>query len=343
MVVLGAVVPVAGWWDGVGYALGVVGAAVVIGLVLHAVGAWLLRRVALREGSPIGAALAGHARAPARVVIVLAAVQVALLSLEQPARGLEPARHVVALGLIAASAWLVVRLSRVVDWGVEAYFKGDAGDELRARRVRTRVRVVRRVIAVVVWVVAAASMLMTFPRAWQLGASLLASAGIVGLVVGIAARPVLSNLIAGVQIAMTQPIRLEDAVVMDGQFGWVEEITATYVVLRTREGRRWVVPVTFFVERGFENWTRVGDGVVGVATVVVDKGVDVERLREGLRGILERSGRWDGRVWGLEVSGVTGAGVEVRAVMGAGDAAGAWELQGVVREGLLRIAREVGA
>lgn len=265
----------------------------------------------------------------------------ALLGLDEPARGLDVARHAVTLALIASAAWLIIRLTRGADRTVAAYFTDNDADPLRARRVRTRVRVIRRVVAVAVWIVAAASMLMTFPRAWQLGVSLLASAGIVGLAAGLAAKPVLANLIAGVQIALTQAIRLEDAVVIDGQFGWVEEITATYVVLRTREHRRVIVPVTFFVERSYENWTRTGTGVIGIASVLVDRSADAGRLREALREILERSGKWDGRIGELEVAAVTPAGQELRAVMSAADPAAAWALQAVVREGLLRASRDV--
>ena len=328
-----------GAWDPYARWLIAVIAAAATGLALHALVVWIIGRIGRRTHSSLGQSLAEHARWPARAVFVLLTVQIAQLAMRGPMTVLSPSRHVVALALIASAAWLAVRLSRVADYWVGGILRGNGVEQIRSRRVRTRVRVVRRVFAVAVWVVAASAMLMTFPKAWQLGASLLASAGIAGLVAGIAARPLLANLIAGVQIALTQPIRLEDAVMIDDVFGWVEEITATYVVLRTRDSRRVIVPVTFFVERSYENWTRSTAAVVAAATVVVDRAADVERLRTALRGIVERSGKWDGRTLALEVANVLPAGLELRATAGTLDAAHAWDLQGEMREGLMAFVR----
>src|SRR5688572_8820305 len=292
-------------------ALAVLGAAAGAA-ALHALVAWGIRRLTRRRGTRTAQLLADHARGPGLAVFVLAAVHGTLLALREPERLLEPARHASALALIAAVAWLLMRLALATDLGIEEYIDTARRDELPARRLRTRVRVLRRVVVVLVWVVAASSMLMTFPRAWQLGLSLLASAGIVGLAAGLAARPVLGNLIAGVQIAVTEPIRLGDAVTIEGQFGWVEEITATYVVLLTRERRRLIVPVTFFVERMFENWTRAGDGVGAAVVVSVPRGVDLGALREAVGRALEATAAWDRRDWTMEVTAVRAMEMDVR-------------------------------
>lgn len=313
-------------------------AAILAALAAHAAFAWALRGVLHRRGRRLAELLAEHARAPGRLAAVLLAVCVVLFSVSRPRGVVGSWRHAAVLGLIAAVAWLVARLSRMIDLGVGELVDARGVEDLRRRSVRTRIRVLRRVVVVAVWVVAASVALMTFPRAWQVGVSLLASAGIAGLVAGLAARPVLANLIAGVQIAVTEPIRLGDAVTIDGQFGWVEEIAATYVVLLTRDRRRLIVPVTFFVERMFENWTRVADGVGASVVVTLPRGADLGRLRDMVGRALEASPSWDRGPWTLEVAAVRQTEVDVRIAAGAGaGTSGALELQAAIREAAARV------
>lgn len=313
-------------------------AAVLAALAVHAAFAWVLRRLLRRRGQRLAELLAEHARAPGQATAVLLAACIVLFSVSRPAAAIGPMRHAAVLALIAALAWLAARLTRMIDLGVAELVGARDIEDVRLRSVRTRVRVVRRVVVVAVWVVAASVALMTFPRAWQVGVSLLASAGIAGLVAGLAARPVLANLIAGVQIAVTEPIRLGDAVTIDGQFGWVEEIAATYVVLLTRDRRRLIVPVTFFVERMFENWTRVADGVGASVVVTLPRGADLGRLRDMVGRALEASPSWDRGPWTLEVAAVRQTEVDVRIAAGAGaGTSGALELQAAIREAAARV------
>lgn len=309
-------------------------AAVLAALAVHAAFAWVLRRLLRRRGQRLAELLAEHARAPGQATAVLLAACIVLFSVSRPAAAIGPMRHAAVLALIAALAWLAARLTRMIDLGVAELVGARDIEDVRLRSVRTRVRVVRRVVVVAVWVVAASVMLMTFPRAWQVGVSLLASAGIAGLVAGLAARPVLANLIAGVQIAITEPIRLGDAVTIDGRFGWVEEITATYVVLLTRERRRLIVPVTFFVEKMFENWTRVADGVGAAVVVTLPRTADLGRVREAVQRALGASPAWNHGNWTLEVEAVRPAEIDVRVTAGAAagsGTAGALELQAAIR------------
>jgi len=171
----------------------------------------------------------------------------------------------------------------------------------------------------------------------HLGTSLLASAGLLGLVAGIAARPVLSNLLAGVQIALAQPMRLEDVVVVEGEWGWIEEIYMTYVVVRIWDLRRLVVPLSYFIERPFQNWTRRTTNILATVFIYADYTVPVEELRQELHRLLLASGMWDGKVWGLQVTDATEQTVQLRALMSARDSGNAWDLRCHVREELIAL------
>ena len=176
---------------------------------------------------------------------------------------------------------------------------------------------------------------MTFPGVRQIGASMLASAGVAGIVIGFAARPVLSNLLAGVQIALTQPIRLRDSVVVEGEWGWIEEIRATYVVVRIWDRRRLLLPLQWFIDHPFENWTRTSSNLIGVVSLWVDYRMPMQPLREEVTRLCEASDFWDGDLAILQVVDSTERGVRVRALVTAADGPRTWELRCLVREGLI--------
>lgn len=314
----------------------VVGAA----LVLHAAAYWLSRRAARRTGSIVDDALVRRAREPARLLLVTVAL-LALFEAAPPRERLaDPLRHALDLALIAGVAWLFIALTRVVGDVVSARYPMNVKDNLTARRVQTQARLLQRVSTVVVLVVALSVGLMTFPGIRHLGASLLASAGLAGLVVGMAARPTLSNLIAGVQIAVTQPIRIDDVVVVEGNWGRIEEIAGSYVVVRTWDLRRLIVPLTYFIEHPFENWTRASAELLGAVFLYVDYAVDVDEVRAQLERTLAASGLWDGAVWSLQVTNANDRTVELRALMSAHDSSTAWDLRCHVREKLIAWLRE---
>jgi small-conductance mechanosensitive channel len=204
----------------------------------------------------------------------------------------------------------------------------------------TQVRVLTRVMDTMLVLLTAAAALMTFEPVRQYGLSLFASAGIAGLIVGLAARPVLSNLIAGVQLAVTQPIRIDDAVVIEKEWGRVEEITSTYVVIRLWDLRRLIVPLTYFIEKPFENWTRENSSIIGSVFLYADYSVPVDRLRERLLEIVAASKLWDGLVANLSVTDAREHAVELRAIVSAGSSAAAWDLRCEVREKLIAFLRE---
>jgi hypothetical protein len=222
---------------------------------------------------------------------------------------------------------MILRFTRVLDDVVEQRFRVDVADNLLARRVRTQTAVVARVVQVLVIVLAFAAMLMTFPGVRQVGASLLASAGIAGLAVGLAARPALENLFAGLQLALTQPIRIDDVVIVEGEWGRIEEIGTTYVIVRIWDLRRLVVPLRHFIEHPFQNWTRSTADLLGTVFLHTDYTLPVDELRAELHRILRGTELWDGKVWNLQVTDATERTMTLRALMSAADAGTAWDLR----------------
>jgi small-conductance mechanosensitive channel len=311
------------------------GGALLAGLIIQLVAIALLAGIARRTPLSLDDAVVRYVRRPTLLLVPFIVLMTVLPSAPLPPRAQALTLQLSSLVIIFGVAWLIVSLSRVIEDAVAARFRSEPG-AIFARRINTQVRILRGAAVVLVWIVAAAAMLMTFPKVRELGASLLASAGVAGLVIGLAARPVLENLIAGVQLAMTQPIRLDDAVVIEGQFGYIEEIRLTYIVVRLWDERRIIAPLTFFIQKNFENWSYHSPEVIAAASVVVKAIVPVDDVRAELKKILESTPLWTGKEWNLQVTALTDATMELRATMSAPDAAKAWDLRCIVREGLIR-------
>src|SRR5665213_2810844 len=214
-------------------------------------------------------------------------------------------------------------------------FRLDTADNLLARKHNTQITVLMRAADVLVMVVTLGAALMTFPAVRQYGYSLFASAGVAGIVAGLAARPVLSNLFAGVQLAMTQPIRIDDSVIVEGEWGTIEEITSTYVVVRIWDLRRMIVPLTYFIEKPFQNWTREGSELIRSDLIYVDYAAPVGAIREKLGEIVKNSKNWDGNVINLQVTDAKEQVMELRCLMSARSAGQAFNLRCEVREKLI--------
>jgi small-conductance mechanosensitive channel len=242
-------------------------------------------------------------------------------------------------GLVAAFVvllgWLVLVAA---DTAAESYLhrlKLDVRDNLLARKAVTQVRVLKRVFNTLILVLTAGFALMTFDSVRQFGISIFASAGAAGLVLGLAARPVLGNLIAGIQIALSQPIRIDDAVVLEGEWGWIEELTATYVVVRLWDRRRLIVPLSYFLEKPFQNWTRNSASIIGTVMLYLDYTAPIDRIRGKAKEIAAASALWDGDVFNLQVSDARDNTIEVRVLVSAENSPKAWDLRCEVREKLL--------
>ncbi|MEW6220926.1 MAG: mechanosensitive ion channel domain-containing protein [Thermodesulfobacteriota bacterium] len=314
--------------------------AVLAGLIVFRLTFRLVRRLNARAAHPLGEAILKHGSGPLRLLLPLACILFVSPSLWLPAPLKAVLRHLFSLAFIAGCAWLFTNTVLVLRDLILARFVLTAGDNLRARTVHTQVNVFTKILLVLIALFAVASMLMTFDKVRQVGVSILASAGVVGIIVGFAAQRSIAALLAGIQIAITQPIRLDDVVVVEGEWGRVEEITLTYVVIRLWDLRRLVVPISQFLERPFQNWTRVSADLLGSVFLYADYTVPVQAVREELLRILKKSPGWDGKTWALQVTSATERTVELRALMSAADAATAWDLRCAVREELLRFLQE---
>lgn len=308
-------------------------AAATVALLAHAALFAALRR--LTKFSVFASAVVEFAAAPARAVLPLLALQLVIAEAptELPFRAL--AVHTLAILLIAALTWLALRVIGAIGGAVVLLHPASVSDNLQARRVQTQTRVLSRTVKFLVLLIGAASVLMTFPGMRQLGASLLASAGVAGLVAGIAARPVLGNLIAGLQIALTQPIRLDDVVIMENEWGRIEEITATYVVVKIWDERRLVAPLQWVIEHPFQNWTRTGSELLGTVFLWLDYRVPLAPLRAELERVCKDAPEWDRRVAMIQVTDANERAIQLRALVSAADAPKAWDLRCRVREALI--------
>ena len=208
-------------------------------------------------------------------------------------------------------------------------------DNLKARKVYTQIGVMQSILNVGIIILTISCAIMVFPRMRQIGVSLLASAGVMGIVLGLAAQRTLGNLIAGIQIAITQPIRLDDVLVVENEWGWVEEITLTYVVVRIWDLRRSILPISYFIEKPFQNWTRASSDILGSVYIYADYKVPIDKMREELTRILEASQHWDKKVNVLQVTNATDKTIEMRALMSAKNSPLAWQIRCEVREKLL--------
>lgn len=237
--------------------------------------------------------------------------------------------------VIAAIGWAITSLADLAIKRRMSRLNIDVADNMQARKSATRLDVMRRVIVVVGAIATLACALVVVPWARQLGVSLLASAGIVGIAVGLAARPVLSNLIAGIQIAFTQPIRIEDAVVLENEWGWIEEIDLFYVVVRIWDRRRLIVPLTYFIEKPFQNWTRKSGTIIGSVYWWLDYRAPVAKMRDKLEEICKSTELWDGEVVNLQVSETDKMTIQVRALATASTSPRAWDLRCYIREQMI--------
>jgi hypothetical protein len=305
------------------------------GLLLHAVTYAVARRVAARTRNQLDGMLVRHTRAPARVLLpmVLLTLTWPTLDLNLKLPGLT--QRVLSIAFIAAGAWFIVAVLRALAEWVAQRYRVDVEDNLRARQIQTQTQVLRRTATLLVVLIAGALMLMQIPGVENVGASLLASAGLAGIVVGLAARPAVGNLLAGLQLALTQPIRIDDVVIVEGEWGRIEEIRNTFVVVRIWDQRRLIVPLSYFIDHPFQNWTRRTADILGTVFVHVDYRTPVEAVRSELKAILDATPLWDRKVWNLQVTDADARTLQLRALMSAADASNAWDLRCYVRERLV--------
>jgi small-conductance mechanosensitive channel len=325
----------AGFGQRLGWSAAVLLAALLSGwlvavLVFRALGRW-----AKKTDTVIDDALAVHMRRPLRWLMPLLALNVALpfVSLAPDAR--PTIRQLLLVLVIAATGWTAARAIRVVEYVVSEREDLRRADNLEARALLTQTRGLRNVANFLIVMLTLGFILVTFERVRQLGTGLLASAGVAGIVLGFAAQRTIATILAGVQIALTQPFRVDDVVIVEGEWGRIEEITLTYVVVRIWDKRRLILPITYFIEKPFQNWTRVSADLLGTVNLYLDYSVPVDEIRKECKRILEQSPLWDREAWCVQVTDTSEHTMLVRPLFSAKNSSDQWDLRCEVREKLI--------
>ena len=257
-----------------------------------------------------------------------------------PAQYAATINHLLMVVIIIMLTWLLVTLTKSTSGAVIAHLPEKELLSVHGRRMQTQTRLLARTIMTVIVIIGFAAALMTFPAVRQIGTSLLASAGLAGVVIGLAAKPLFGNLLAGLQIAFTQPIRLNDVVIVEGEWGIIEEITSTYVVVRIWDDRRLVMPLQWFIDHPFQNWTRNSSSITGSIILWLDYNTPIEPLRAETKRLCESAPEWDRRFQNLQVVDTSERAIQVRVLVTADDAGKNWDLRCRVREGLLSFIRQ---
>lgn len=308
--------------------------AVIVALIAYAIIVQTMRST-FGVRHPKTRALLTRSKGPLRLGLIVLALSLAVRLVPIHANAASAFAAVLNVAFIALLGWSAIAAVQIASQVYLRRFKIDTEDNLLARKHVTQIGILKRAADILIVVMTFAAALMTFEQVRQYGVSLFASAGVAGLAIGLAARPLLSNLIAGVQIAVAQPIRLDDVVFLENEYGTIEEITTTYVVIKLWDWRRMVVPLSYFIEKPFQNWTRETSALIGSVFLHVDYSVPVEKLREKLMEIVRASPLWDGRVVVLQVSDAKDHTVELRALVSSRSAPASWDLRCEVREKLI--------
>ncbi|WP_285905389.1 mechanosensitive ion channel family protein [Pseudodesulfovibrio pelocollis] len=320
-----------------GWALRAVAAAAVLAGCVAAM-RWLKAK---RGGSDRLWTMLATEMTPRVAPLVLAVAALAVASALIPTGGLEPGAASLALSLLGGAwvmlaAWAMTLVCRALTVLVDWKYDVSVADNLGARQVHTKVKVLQRIVVVLIWFGALAGVLMQFERFRLLGGTLLASAGVLSIVLGLSAQKTFGSIIAGIQIALTHPINLDDVVIVEGEWGRIEEVTFTYVVVRIWDMRRLVVPITYFLETPFQNWTRKSAEILGPVFLHVDYATPLAPLRDELLRLCQGAGElWNGKTCLLQVTEAGPQTMTVRALVSASDASRAWDLRCLVREGLV--------
>jgi small-conductance mechanosensitive channel len=307
--------------------------AVLAAVALHAGAFALMRRVYNGEG--MARSILKRIAGPTRLAAILLAIVIVLPAAEFNAAFGDNVRRLMKIGMVVLLGWSAAIAINAAARRIERRHRLDVEDNLTARRVHTQINILRRIALVAVLLLTAGTCLVMFPAVQAFGVSLFASAGVAGLVLGFAARPILTNLIAGMQIALTQPIRIDDVLIVEGEWGWVEEITTTYVVIRIWDQRRLIVPLSRFIEQPFENWTRESAAILGVVLWHLDYRAPIAEMRMKLDDLLSGNQLWDGKVSNLQVVESGPATITVRALVSARNSSMAWDLRCEIREQMI--------
>lgn len=311
--------------------------AIVLANVAHYIVFHLIRRKQAHSDAPNGPrwAVRQYLARPARAVFLITCIIAILPSIPVlPGNWEENIHQGFSMALIVSLGWLAIGAVYYAQTIVMRRYDMNAEDNVQARRVHTQLQLARRMLITLVVIVTMGALLWSFhdQRLWHYGTGLLASAGLASLVLATAAKSTASNLLAGIQIAITEPIKLDDVVIVQGEWGRIEEITSAYVVVRIWDQRRLIVPLTYFIENSFQNWTRDSADIMGTAFLYVDYSIPVAELRTHLETVVRGTPLWDGRICGLQVTNLSEHTMELRCLTSSKNASESFDLRCLVRE-----------
>lgn len=308
--------------------------AATLAYLLHCTIFGAVKRMAQKRGLFVSA-LVQRTRGPGRLGLMIVALSLAANVAPMTDTGRVVLGQALLIAFIVLVGWVAVTALHVWSVVYSRRFKVDVEDNLAARKHVTQIRILERTATVFIAILTLAAALMTLDPVRQYGVTLLASAGAAGIIAGLALQPVLTNLIAGIQIAVTQPIRIDDAVLVENEMGWIEEIGATYVVVRLWDLRRMVLPLSYFIQTPFQNWTRESAALIGTVMLYVDYTAPIEAMRARLTEILKRAPEWDGKVANLAVTDASERTLQVRCLVSARNAGETFDLRSRVREQMI--------
>jgi small-conductance mechanosensitive channel len=313
----------------------IVGFAIITGLVVKVIIFWLLNMYNRTTNPQLMSSITRHMDRPLTFFIPLLFAAFVLSSAPFTPEQHHFFRRLIELLNIAGFGWIMLQLVYVVQDMVRLKYNITKDDNIRERRLITQLQFIKKLSIVLIIFITVSLILLSFEPVRKLGTGMLTSAGIAGIIVGFAAQRSLSNLLAGLQIAFTQPMRIDDVLVLEGEFGRVEEITLTYVVLRIWDNRRLVLPLNYFIEKPFQNWTRTGSDILATVYLHLDYNAPIEKIRQELDRILEATPLWDRRVHNLQVTDAKERTLELRVMVSAPSSGTAWDLRCHIREKLV--------
>ncbi|HKK61661.1 MAG TPA: mechanosensitive ion channel domain-containing protein [Bacteroidales bacterium] len=314
----------------------IIASSLIAALALYLLVIWMVKKYSHRGDNQLEKNVYKKFRAPVFITLGSLAVVIILKAMNQEQQVVIYFAKAINILIIFGITWLIVQLIGLGKFLILKRYDFNVKDNLRARKVFTQYKIIERVLVFIVILIALSIALMTFESIRKIGVSLFASAGVAGIIIGFAAQKMIGNVLAGIQLAIAQPIRLDDVVIVEGEWGWIEEITLTFVVVRIWDKRRLVVPTTHFIEKPFQNWTRESSDILGTVIIYADYTVPFDKVREELTRILKSDSNWDGKVNNLQVTNSTEKTVEIRALMSANDSPTAWDLRVNVREQLIK-------
>ncbi len=304
-------------------------------LILYFISNYILRKIEKKPEYDLLSKARKALKAPVVFLLFVLSLGVPLLFIETTESIFGPVKKILGILTIVVFTWISIRAVRLFKHFVLKQYDIEQKDNLKARKVYTQFRIIERILIFAIIIIAVSLILMSFNGIRKIGVSLIASAGVTGIILGLAAQKIIGTVLAGFQLAITQPIRIEDVVIVENEWGWIEEINLTYVVVRIWDKRRLILPTTYFIEKPFQNWTRTTAEILGTVYIYTDYNVSFDALRKELTRLLEKTEYWDGQVNVLQVTDAKDKTIEIRALMSAVDSSTAWNLRVYIREKLL--------